>query len=65
MATLLEISIRMDVLASGAMGQRTTVIPSHDLVIVRQGYNPEPGAGGHLTRVIAAVVDVVRGSVIN
>ena len=51
--------------ASGAMGQRTTVIPSHDVVIVRQGYNPEPGAGGHLTKVIAAVVDAVRGGIIH
>ena len=51
--------------ASGAMGQRTTVIPSHDLVIVRQGYTPRGTPGGHLTRVIAAVVDAVSGGTIN
>ncbi|MBI4471596.1 MAG: serine hydrolase, partial [Acidobacteria bacterium] len=45
--------------ANGARGQRTFVIPSHNVVIVRMGYSDEGGFGPHMEKVVATVLSAI------
>ncbi len=46
--------------AAGYMGQRTMVIPSRDMVIVRLGPSPR-GFGRYFNDVVGEILDAVRG----
>lgn len=43
--------------AAGYMGQNTLIIPSRDLVVVRQG--PSPGDGGYMEELVVRILDAI------